>query len=68
MARIGRPPLAFKLTGHLDPGEQADVLRRAHAQAESCRYIGRPAPPQVAALEREYWRWRKQERRKAGAA
>ena len=57
MAATGRPRLPFELTGHLSPSRQAAVLRRAHAQAENYRVMGRVPPPETAALEREYWRW-----------
>lgn len=62
---MGRPRLPFELTGHLSAAAQARALRRAHAQAESYRYIRRRPPEGVAALEREYWRWRGREQRKA---
>lgn len=57
----------LSLTAHMDPAERAAVLRTAHAHAKTYRVLGRPAPWLVAALEREYQRWRKREQRRAAA-
>lgn len=65
MARTGRPPKPLELTRRLGPERQAHVLRRAHSAAWSYRYHKLPMPPRIAELEREYWRWRRREQRKA---
>ena len=50
-----------------DPEARVRMTRAAHAQAEACRKDGRPVPPHLAALERAYWRDRKQAQRDVAA-
>ena len=53
--------------GHRDAEGRARLTKAAHTQAEACRKAGRPVPPHLEALEREYWRDRKRAQRDAAA-
>ena len=50
-----------------DPEGRERLIKAAHTQAEACRKADRPVPPHLAALEREYWAYRKQVQRDTAA-
>ena len=70
LADAADPAAVWEVANMPDDGSEkaarAAVLRKAHAKAEAYREMRKKVPPHLVVLEREYWRWRKQEQRARG--